>query len=264
MNCDQALAKMPDFLADQLPEDQHTGLHAHVVTCPQCGPELESLRLVWRELGHWPEAKPSPAMRDRFFQMLDAYDSGRDAAPRQAKTSHHWWWALVAAAAILTLGFVLGRKAPVLSNLKNETGDHLLVRQEASPQTGMQPVGLTLLTDNSPSERLQAVHDTQTTPELDNDMLKALLLTLNQDPNVNVRLAAVDVLYQYLDHPNVRAGLVRALPNQASPLVQVALVDCLVAIGEPRATESLRDLLRNPELNPAVRAKAQAGMSYLQ
>ena len=57
-----------------------------------------------------------------------------------------------------------------------------------------QMVALSLMQEQSASERLRGVSWAMPRAVDDTEVLSALLTTVNQDPNVNVRLAAVDAL----------------------------------------------------------------------
>ena len=76
-----------------------------------------------------------------------------------------------------------------------------------------------------------------------NETLEALLYTLNHDPNLNVRLSAVDALYLFTGHPLVKQGLLDSLHKQTSPLVQIALIDLIADMREKQAIKSLKELL---------------------
>jgi HEAT repeat protein len=90
-----------------------------------------------------------------------------------------------------------------------------------------------------------------------------LVNTLNTDPNINVRLAAVEALYLFRNQPGVRDNLTNSLALQDSPLVQVALIDLLVEIREQRASEALKALIKNEKLNPDVKKLAEQGIKQL-
>jgi HEAT repeats len=90
-----------------------------------------------------------------------------------------------------------------------------------------------------------------------------LLHTLRLDPSVDVRLAALDALRRDARQPQVRAGLMDSLQAQQSPLVQIALIDLLVELRESDAATQLRKFQQTPDLNPAVKQRAQWGIQQL-
>ena len=122
---------------------------------------------------------------------------------------------------------------------------------------------LALIDNPSATERLRAVGYTKELAGPDARVVAALLSTLGHDPNVNVRLATLEALAPLADDPAVRLGLVRALPQQESPLVQLALADALVRLGERRSLAPLRALLKQANLDGAVRSKIEQSIKVL-
>jgi hypothetical protein len=94
-------------------------------------------------------------------------------------------------------------------------------------------------------------------------LLEALLETLRSDPSVNVRLAAVEALYLFSDRPGVREALIGALSEEASPLMQIAIIDLLVAVREKRALDALRLLMKDQETDPTVKEHARERIEEL-
>jgi len=84
----------------------------------------------------------------------------------------------------------------------------------------------------------------------DPKVLDALLHTLRYDNSVDVRLASLDALSRYGSRPEVRRGLIEALPGQQSPLVQVALIDLLVDLHDPNAVQQFKRFQQRPQSGP--------------
>ena len=127
-----------------------------------------------------------------------------------------------------------------------------------------QLVTLSLLQQQSPSERLRGVSWSYQVGQPDSEVLDALLQTLNHDPNVNVRLAAVDALSSFFDRAMVRQGLVQSLAKQNSPLIQIALVDLMIEQREQLAVNTFRQLEQDKETNQAVRQRIEWGIQQLE
>jgi hypothetical protein len=79
----------------------------------------------------------------------------------------------------------------------------------------------------------------------DTQVLAALLHAVNHDPNVNVRLAAVDALRKFAGNPVVKGSLDQSLVKQDSPMVQLALIDFIVD-----TRDKPRCLARGPGAQP--------------
>jgi len=122
---------------------------------------------------------------------------------------------------------------------------------------------LTLLKDQMATQRLKAVNLAMEAKGADEKVIDALLNTLNNDENVNVRLATIDVLVRYAENPNVRKGLVEAIPNQSSSTIQYALAEAMVAIGEKSSVKNLKDLLNDDEVDQGVKDKIKESIQKL-
>ena len=127
-----------------------------------------------------------------------------------------------------------------------------------------QLVALSLMQQHSASDRLRGVNYAYRAEQSDPQVLGALLTTVDHDPSVNVRLAAVDALRNFTDSPVGRNGLVHALSKQESPLVQIAILDEIVAVRERSGVSAIQTLLSDQNLNPQVRQRAQWALKQLQ
>lgn len=92
----------------------------------------------------------------------------------------------------------------------------------------------------------------------------ALVQTLNNDPNANVRLAALDGLTRYHNEPSVRRKLVASLNNQQDPVVQINLIDLLAGMQEVSALSGLEKMANDENTNTTVRDVAWAGILQLR
>jgi HEAT repeat protein len=126
-----------------------------------------------------------------------------------------------------------------------------------------QLVALSMLEQQSASQRLQGVNYSTQIEQPDPEIASALLHVLRFDNSVDVRLAALDALRRYKGDPQVRSGLLTALADQQSPLVQIALIDLFVEMRESNAKDRLRHIEQDSKMNPTVRQRAQWGIQQL-
>ena len=122
---------------------------------------------------------------------------------------------------------------------------------------------LTLLDKESAIDRLKAVNISSGIQLHNGAVDRALLATLNNDPDVNVRLEAIDALVKRAANPAVRRGMVESISNQTSPLVQVTLADAMVALQEKSSADELRKLLNKDEVNSLVKEKLKRSIEVL-
>ncbi|MBU6402793.1 MAG: HEAT repeat domain-containing protein [Verrucomicrobia bacterium] len=265
-------------MAGHLTEAARAELDSHLADCPSCRQEAANLQAVWAKLALLPEKEPSPALDARFHAMLDAYRQGLkqgsgDVSPRA--TLADWLarlWprqpALQFAIAVLlfALGLLLGQSRTRLQRketVAGTTNEQVLaqLRQEVSNMKQM--VMLSLLQQQSASERLRGVECSYQFKDPDEQVLSALLRALDSDPNVNVRLAAVDALQQFARNAHVRKGLLDSLSRQPSPLVQIELINTMVTLKDKESVPVFKALLQDKETNKTVRERAAWGLEQL-
>lgn len=266
MKCEEFANLGPDYLQGSLPKEAAVAMDAHRESCANCAADVA----MWHDLGKLPELEPSPALKQRFDALLSAYEEGRwerkkyqPARPSSAWTSFEWLRVPLAQAAVLALvmfgGFYAGK---YFRTDQNATPDIASLRQEL--RETRQLATLTLLQQQSASQRLEGVSYSARAERPDPEILAALMHTLKHDSSVDVRLAALDALRRYNNQPTVREGVVESLATQNSPMVQIAIIDMLVELKEARAAQQIKKLEQNPQLDPTVRERARWGLAQLQ
>jgi anti-sigma factor RsiW len=275
MKCERVAELLPDYLQGGLGHDLDDQVEDHLEQCAHCAAEVA----LWKDLATLPVEQPSPALRSRFHAMLSAYGEGRGekAQPEARRESHGilagWlagsWLrpasvAFAGALAMLAIGFFAGRSTVVPVNPPQNSNQVAQLTEMRDELTNMrQLVVLSMLQEQSATERMQGVswstQDTQSDPKI----LSALLHTLRYDTNVDVRLAALDALSRHGNQAEVRSGLLEALPTQQSPLVQVAMIDLMVELHDTNAIPQLKKFEGDNDLNPSVRERATWAIQHL-
>lgn len=97
----------------------------------------------------------------------------------------------------------------------------------------------------------------------DDEIVNALVHAMNEDPNTNVRLAALEALGKFRSQPHVRTALVASLGTQKDPVVQIALIRLMVEMKETEITKELERISTDEETLQAVKDEAQAGILRL-
>lgn len=264
MTCDDVKFATPEYLSRDMPRDQLHQFEDHLEHCATCRLEVNELSALWRSMARIPQVEPSPMMRTRFEDMLAAYEQGVSRGLEQRR----WWprfkvhvrqfwpaqpvWQAAVALGCLVVGFAAGSIAPLSTGSKAEITN---LRGEIASMR--QLVTLSLLQQQSPSDRLKGVNWSfrleQPTPEVPT----ALVYAVSHDENVNVRLAAVDALHNFATDDRIRRSLLNGLSKQESPLVQIALIDLLAQMHEPELARSLQGLVADSRANAEVRQRAQ-------
>jgi len=270
MSCQKIKEKFPDYLIGDLDKNSTEEIQAHVSSCSPCREELEGMSAMWTKLGVLSEEQPSNNLRSRFYTMLEDYKQDLN----EQKSTHRWqeslrngfkhlWPRQPAFQFSLSLIFLMiGIATGYFLNSNGQNPSQLAsLRQEV--QSMNQTLAISLLDQNSPGQRLKGINLSYSIENPEQGTLERLLHTLDNDPNVNVRLAAVDALYLFFDYPIVREGLILSLTKQTSPLVQVSLIDLIVEMRERRAVDALKLLIKNEELIPEVKQHAELGIEKI-
>lgn len=273
MQCKEVRDQFTDYLTESLPEPVRSEVQQHLIACESCRAEAEGLKTIWTKLEDIPSTQPGPELRARFDVMLEAYKHGLEHAPARSwwQSVNSWlsgWWPqqpilqFGLALGLLVVGVVIGpqfRSTPAAPQPSSE-----LTELRGELHQMQQMIALSLMQQGSASERLKGVNWSYQLQQPDREVLTKLLDTLMHDSNVNVRLAAIDALRQFGGQPVVRRGVVDALAQQDSPMVQVALIDLVVDLHEKSSIDALRKLKEDQNTNEAVRQRAEKGLSELE
>ena len=278
MNCERVKELFADYLVERLDETVRAEIDSHLTACASCREETRSLQAMWTKLASLPEEEPSPALDARFHALLDAYRQGMKQAERDASrrvTPRDWLARLwprepalqfALAMVLFAAGLLLGPSlTPYRQNRAagNEINDRALAQLRDEVSGMKQLVTLSLLQQQSASDRLRGVEWSYRLAQPDEQVVSALLRALDSDPNVNVRLAAADALHQFGTDGTVRKGLLRSLAAQRSPLVQFELINLMVELKEKGSVPVLKELAQRPDLDPTVRERAEWGLQKL-
>jgi hypothetical protein len=267
MTCEKIAELLPDYFHQRLKSEERSGVETHLQQCGGCAEQVQ----LWKQLGQLHEEKPSPLLKKRFDAMLSAYEEGRWEHKQLPKSRKPLWldfswlqgaWPRAAQVAMTLLLIAVGFAAGRYSGPSRSHGAELqaLHRELAGMR---QLVVLSMLQQQSPSERLQGVSRSYQMEQADPEIITALIRALKTDRSVDVRLAALDSLLRYGRDTQVRRGVREALSPKQSPLVQIALIDALVEMRETGAVPQIRQLQQSPGINPAVRERASWGIAQL-
>ena len=122
---------------------------------------------------------------------------------------------------------------------------------------------LTMIDGRQATDRIMAVSYVNEMDKVDNSVIDALFKTLNNDENVNVRLASLDALIKFTRLAQVRQGMIESLKNQESPMVLMELASVLIQIQEKKSVPELKNLLKKQDLDPSLRLTIEKGIQTL-
>jgi len=207
---------------------------------------------------------PTAALDDRFYAMLSLEKKSVNRSVSDFSWRAFFSWPSLApklamAAATLVIGIGIGYwmrpAAPV------ESADMAQLTREVTDLKEM--MMLSLLEKESATDRLKAVSLTQDMDQASQKVTQALVETLNNDSNVNVRLAALEALAPYARAPHVREALVRAIAHQDSPLVQVALAELMAGLQVKSSVKELQKILKDDKTPADIKNRIQKSIDII-
>lgn len=218
---------------------------------------LRELQALDEQILNIQASTPSLRLDDKFYTALEQEKRLQKSGASFSLQSWDLFPRLAAAAVLILTGFAVGYfiQSPAQ---KNEVSE---LTQEVSDLKEM--MMLALLEKESATQRLRAVSLTSEMDQVSEKVTNALFTTLNHDENVNVRLAALEVLKGYSKSSKVRTQLIESIAFQDSPLVQVAMAELMVAIQEKRSVDALKQLLKSNKTPNEVKAKISESIKVL-
>ena len=227
---------------------------------------LEELKSLVKTMEEIEVPSPSNAMSDRFYQMLEAEIDESKLATSNVSIltilnnfltqflSSKLSYGLI----MLIFGWMIGFWITPNTSVSNQ-----MSQMNSEIQQMKEMVMFSMLDQPMASERLQAMNMISPSP-VDNDKIIASLLeALNKDSDVNVRMAAVEALLAFANQDQVRTGLKESVLQQNSPLVQLTLVDGLVAINDKAAIPIFESLISSNDVHQAVKERSREGITKL-
>lgn len=228
---------------------------------------LAEMEKLYHNLDDLQIPEPRQEMHDKFYRLLEdekARIEGNKAIldslvkPFRAIFEPAFLPRLAYAAVLLIIGMLLGHWIIPDKQLRSQTS--LMM---AEMQNMKKMMALALFEQSNASDRLKAVSFTSELNQPDDKVLSALLKTLNNDPNVNVRLASLDALAEQVERADVRSGLVQSITKQDSPLIQIAIAELMIRIEEKSSVPEFRKLLEREELDELVAEKINESIKTL-
>ena len=260
MKCEEYRERLADWHMGRLDTAVAAELGQHLNTCADCREALAATGFVLDSINNLQDPVPSAHMKTDFRSMLDEFKATEKKPVARLSV---WTWLLQPR---LSFGYgliVLLCIAGVYWFGKSNLHGPPVREMQAQVHDPKQIMMLAMLNDPLASERLKAVNYTGEMKRVDKRVIGALLATLNNDPNDNVRLSTLEALAQLADNPEVRLGLIQSIAKQDSPMIQLAIADVMLKLQEKRSVNSFKQLLKQKGLDEEVKQKVKETITKL-
>lgn len=199
--------------------------------------------------------------------LLSKVPLGKDPHPRPSSEKSKYFvlrqrWAIAACISFLVIGTSAGYLFSKKITIERAGSETAILKQEIKEVK--QLLMFSLLEHQSASERIKAVSFADELPELNNAIAAALFKTLNEDANVNVRLAALNRLSNYTKDKWVREQIVASLKKQHESILQITIIDILVRLNEKSAHDTIEAVMNNKNNSDVVRKMAMKAVHILK
>jgi hypothetical protein len=221
--------------------------------------DLHELHAVEERVFAIESPAPSLSLDDKFYDMLQK--------EKKPSNSFSWknffaWPELAPRLAFASITLILGLVAGYFLRTP-EPQDPQIATLSEEVRDMKEMMMLSLLEKESVTDRLKAVSLTQEMDQASQKVTGALLETLNNDSDVNVRLASLDALRFYSADSKIREELIRSIAKQDSPLVQIALAELMAQLQVKSSAKELEKILKNENTPTDVKKKIEESLKVL-
>jgi hypothetical protein len=264
MKCEEAEAKMLEYIDNSLDDGLRREVENHLEKCERCTDMLIENRRVLQLISNEEIQEPANSLRTNFYHMLQSEIRKSEEQNNQSTTIpvnkgvRISWMGIAAGIALLIAGTFIGlffhSEAVRSSEIKQ-------LRAEVSELK--KNTMFTMLRGSSSSDRIQAVGYAEALDIPDQNVIDVLFKTLNTDKNINVRMAAAYALSKFADQHAITDSLVKSLPLQQDPILQITLINILAERNEKSALRPIQEIIANKNTLQEVRIVAQNSLRTL-
>jgi anti-sigma factor RsiW len=246
-----------DYIDGKLTDAERQQVEQELVRNEQAFRVYEQLKEVIHTIDKSKKLEPSHHLKKQFDEFLAA-EIKTSKKETKIILFQPAFYRVAAAVALLVVGGGIG----FWISRHNDQQQRLIAIERELKATKATMMGF-IDNQQSASQRLQGINVALTIQNADDEVVKALAKRMNEDPNTNVRLAALDALSKFHTEPHVRKVLLDALSTQKDPMVQIALIQLMVKMKEKSVVNDLKKIIEDSESMKAVKDEAYTGILKL-
>ena len=245
---DHQMAPYESALADLLESGQSLDskdIQDLVERYPAYAQDIKDKVEVWQDLDTIVAPLPSGDMDHGFYTKLkdevEALEKPSVKMIRGGQWSRTRLMQVLAVAATFFLGCMVG-------TIFRSSDAHL---ESMGPRSS--EVSFVSVDDLSAPERMKQINLVREEKDPDEVLIRALHKTLISDPNVNVRLSALETLVYFGDLPLTRQLLIDAIPYQQSSILLLELAGIMEQLEASNSASKWGEVLQSEEVEPEVK-----------
>jgi hypothetical protein len=272
MQCNEVEPLLIDYIDLQLSPAARENVKQHLQSCPVCQHILEEYKQLFTAMETKKVEQPGPALKEKFDIMLQS-ELNIEATARIIKEDEgkkviamkksSLFLRIAASVILVAAGVLIGSKMGQPVQQVNPASSAEMADLKNEVKEMKEALMFNQLNDESASERIKAVNYVEQMNNPDGKVINALLNTMNQDKNVNVRLAALYSVAKFAGAQAVRDSLVTSLPRQKEPIMQIVLINILTERKETKAVGAIKEILSDKKTLKPVKDIAEKGLKLL-
>lgn len=248
MKCEEVKIYLPEYIDGNLDEPTSKMIKEHLEGCNSCKELHTELTSFLDFTASFPEIEPPVGMKEEFVELVVS-----EEMPGGKKIPLIPAWIKVAAMIIVVIGTYLAGY-----NMGSNKGEQQNIQLASELNTQKQEVLLASLRDYTGPQKIEAVYDISNSGQTSNELINALVHTMNSDENVNVRLAAITALSEMIDKNDlVKSELIKSLSIQDNPLLQISLIQVLTEYGVKEARDEIETISQDDNTDESVKTFAK-------
>jgi anti-sigma factor RsiW len=248
-------SRLIDYIDGKLDEKERVAVEREMAQNEEASKLYEQLLKIIQEMERVQDVKPSQSLQQNFEKMLAE-------EMQQAKGSQFFFQPLALRIAAGVVFVLLGIGIGFWLNSSYQQKREIARLRHEMDSTKQAMLGL-LTNQQSASQRMVGATVAYQLVKADDEIVNALVKALNEDPNTNVRLAALEALGKFKHEANVRKVLIESLAKQNDPVVQISLIQMMVDMKEKSIIGELEKLTQQKEILKAVKDEAYTGILKL-
>ena len=251
-------SKLIDYIDGKLGADERAEVEHQIATNNEVKQMYDQLKEVISQLDSTRSVEPNSKLKIRFNEMLQE-EITQHERPMGRQVFFNSGLLRIAAGVV----FVLIGVGIFLWVSKNQQQQREIARLRFEMDSTKNAMLNLLHNQQSASQRVLGTTVAFQMPSADDEIVNALVKAMNEDPNTNVRLAALDALGKFKHEQRIRKLLITSLSMQTDPVVQISLIQLMVEMKEKSILKALEEITRKKEVLKAVKDEAYSGILKL-
>lgn len=249
------LAELAELMESNL-VDKRKHVARLMTAYPENNNEIDEAFETWENLKSIHVPAPGAEMDANFYKMLSTHANRVVEQPNKINTKIKWFNPrALAIAATFLIGLSIG-------SWLNFGDENTPLEGRTSEQSNVVSFASLELTPAA-SDRIREINVVKSQESLDMKIIKALNKVILHDPNINVRLTAIETMVLFSDIPEARRYLIEAIPYQQSSIVQLELADIMIGLEEKESSDEWQQLLESDQLESDVRSRLKENLKTL-